>query len=474
MRTKPLSPRPGRIALAVVAALAAVGARAPGAWARAYTLPELLEAVRRQNPGLAASVQATQGIEAQLLEANRGWLPQGEFLSMLAPVPDIRCETDLPVPAGVDAKQWRQQHCDRTNISEASINLKGVFTRTELRLVQPVFTFGKISAGVSAAQAGVAASRSREAGVAADLAFNVKRAYYGAKLAREVLATLEEARGYLDEGQQKVDKDLAAGTGTVTVIDRHRLRTLRAELETRVLEAKKLADVARGGIRALLGPESPPDVEVDAEELAAVEVPVRTLAQYEDQARLSRPEVRALDQLVASKRALADLERRKQYPDVVLLGTATFAFASSIDNPKNAFANDPFNTLSAGLAAAVRLPLDLGVRNARALKLHAEAEESVHRRREALGGIGFEVQRAYSDLVEAQQRKRAVDDGVKAARAWLTAVHQNFAAGLAEAKDFADALVAFFQNRVKGLQSIYDLNLAAAALARASGAEVAR
>ena len=42
--------------------------------------------------------------------------------------------------------------------------------------------------------------------------------------------------------------------------------------------------------------------------------------------------------------ALADLERRKQYPDLVLVGTATYAYASSIDNPRNAFFNDPFNT----------------------------------------------------------------------------------------------------------------------------------
>ena len=100
-------------------------------------------------------------------------------------------------------------------------------------------------------------------------------------------------------------------------------------------------------------------------------VPERPLSHYQEQARESRPEVLALTHLVASKRALADLERRKQYPDLVLLGSATYANASSIDDPQNAFLNDPFNTTSAGLAAAIRMPLDLGVRNARAAQVRA-------------------------------------------------------------------------------------------------------
>jgi outer membrane protein TolC len=205
-----------------------------------------------------------------------------------------------------------------------------------------------------------------------------------------------------------------------------------------------------------------------------VEVSVRPLASYEEQARMSRPEVQALNHLLVSKRALADFERRKQFPDVVLLGSATFAFANSVDNPRNAFANDPFNTLSAGLAAALRMPLDFGVRHARAQRVLAEAEESYQRRREALGGILFEVQRAHSDLLEAQERRRALQQGERAGKNWVTTVSQNFAAGLAETKDFADALVASFTFRIRALQSIYDLNVAAASLGRAVGADITK
>jgi outer membrane protein TolC len=446
--------------------------------ARTYTLQEVLELARRSNPGVAANAQQTAGVQAQLMEANRSYLPTGDLLSLVAPVPDIHCELTAEekamMPPGTDPKTYRQDNCLRTNISEASLKFKGIFTRTEVRLIQPVYTFGKITAGVNAAQAGIAASRSNEEGKAADLDLNVRRAYWGAKLSREILETIDDGMTYITQAQKRIEDDLTSGKGNATIADRLRLQVMKADVDARVLEARKLGQISKSGLRALIGPEAPGDLDVDAEPLEQVNVTIRPLSQYEEQARLSRPEVRALDHLVASKRALAELEKRKQYPDLVLMGTATFAYANSIDNPQNAFYNDPFNTLSAGLAAALRMPLDIGVRNARAAKLRAEAEEAFHRQREALGGIAFEVERAYADLVEAVERSRVLEAGAKSGKRWITVVYQNFSAGLAETKDFSDALVQYFTFRVRALQAVFDVNVAAATLGRAVGSDVTR
>jgi outer membrane protein TolC len=431
--------------------------------AKRLTLPELLEMARSANPGMAATAQATTAMEAQVTEARRNWLPTGDILSILAPSPYLRCEPS-------------EMECIQTNETEATIqdairNLgKGVFTRTEVRLIQPLWDFGKISAATAAARAGVAVSRERQAGARADVELNVRRAYYGLKLARELISTLEEGVGYLDEGQKKVDKDLSAGTGTVTVTDRLRLRTVRAEVDARLLEAKRLANLARDSLRTLLGPDAPTEVEIDEEPLEPVEVKDRPVAYYEDLARFSRPEVKMLDHAVKAKRALADFERRKEYPDLILVGTATLAYAGGVDNPKNAFLSHYFNSATAGVAAALRMQLDLGPKLARADRTRAEASEIEYRRTEALGGIALEVRKAHGELTEAIARTEAVRKGEKAGKAWISAVVQNFTVGLAEARDLSDALVAFFGMRARYLQSVFDLNIAASALARATGA----
>jgi outer membrane protein TolC len=467
-----------RIALGVGAVL---GAASP-ALARPYTLVELVELARKGNPGIAAGGAAAMAMEWQVIEAHRNWYPSGELLSFVAPVPKIDCAypgriTADPQTGIAYTRDQREDNCVTTGqdpLHNPSIltNLKGAWTRTELRLVQPLWDFGKISAGVAAAEAGVAALREKQAGTASDVEMNVRRAYWGLKLARELSDTLAEGTEYVEQAQKKIDKQLEAGTGNVTVTDKLRLRTVRAEVDARTLETKRLAELALNGLRTLLGPATPTDLDVDDAPFDPIAVPVRPVSYYEDHAKLNRPEVRALDQVVKAKHSLSDLERRRAYPDLVLIGTASFAYAPTIDVPRSTFVSNPFNSLGAGIAAALRMQLDLGPKLARADRVHAEAEEMDWRRDEALGGIALEVRKSYGEVTEATARVEALRKGERAGKAWVTATAQNFALGLAEARDFSDALLAFFQMRARFLQSVYDLNVAVAALSRATGAPV--
>ena len=430
----------------------------PSAWAKKMTLPQLLEMVRG-NPGLQASAAAVSASQAQVMEAKLNWLPQGDLLSILAPSPNIRCVDGV-------------NNCVETTAPEArlqDVSWNRVFTRTEVKLIQPVFDFGKIAAGIAAAEAGVVVAQQRGLGSRADIELNVRKAYYGLKFAREVIDMLEEGSSYVDEAQTKLEKDLASGTGNVSVTDKLRMRTVRAELDARILEAKRLQGIARESLRTLLGSEAPTDIDVDDDPFEPPEVKARGVGYYEDLAKSSRPEVRMLEYAVKAKGALADLERRKEYPDIVLIATGVFAYAQTVDDPKNAYWSHYFNSRAVGLAAALRMQLDLGPKIARARKTEAEAQEITHRRSEALGGILLEVRKTYAEASEASSRVAAMEKGEKAGKAWISAVAQNFAVGLAEARDLSDALVAFFGMRTRYLQAVFDLHVARSALTRAIG-----
>jgi outer membrane protein TolC len=448
--------------------LVVVTAGAPSpASAKKLTLPQLLE-LARGNPGLQANAAAIDASEAQVTEAKLNWLPQGDLLSILAPSPNIKCENPFMGTTGGSPSDL----CIRTDSPEARItdvSWNKVFTRTEVKLIQPIFDFGKISAGIDAAEAGVGVSKQKGAGARADVELNVRKAYYGLKFAREVIDMLDEGSSYVDDAQKRLDKDLASGTGNVSVTDKLRMRTVRAELDARILEAKRLQALARDSLRTLLGSEAPTDIDVDDEEFEPPEITERPVAYYEDLAKANRPEVRMLEYAVKAKSALADLERRREYPDVVLIATGVFAYAQTVDDPQNAYYSHYFNSRSAGLAAALRMQLDLGPKIARARKTEAEAREITHRRSEALGGILLEVRKTYAEASEAASRVAAMDKGQKAGKAWISAVAQNFAVGLAEARDLSDALVAFFGMRTRYLQAVFDLYVARSALTRATG-----
>jgi outer membrane protein TolC len=419
-----------------------------------------------------AAAAATSAMEAQVSEARRNWLPQGDLLSLLAPSPNMHCYNSGNPALGIKP-QRDITNCVQTDSDEvrlSNVAWSRVFTRTEIRLIQPVWDFGKISAGVAAARAGVGVSQERENAARADVEQNVRKAYWGMKLARDVLDMLDTGSGYVDDGQKKLEKDLEAGTGSASVTDKLRIRTVRAEVDARILEAKRGQGLARDGLRVLLGLQATDDIDVDDAEFEPVDVKDRPVTYYEDLARFNRPEARLLDYAVKAKSALADLERRKVYPDLILVGTAAFARAQEVDDPQNGFMSHYFNSTSAGLAAALRMQLDIGPRLARATRSSAEASEIAWRRTEALGGIALEVRKAYGEMTEASERVKAVKKGEKAAKQWISAVAQNFAVGLAEARDLTDALVAFFNMRYRYLQAVYDYNLAVAAMTRATGA----
>jgi outer membrane protein len=440
--------------------LALVLLAAGAAQAKKLTLEQLLDMARQASPGMQAAAAATSAMEAQVSEARRNWLPTGDLLSILAPSPNMKC-----LPSTAECIQTQNNEVRLTNVS-----WNRVFTRTELRLIQPLWDFGKISAGTDAAKEGVAVAQQRESATRADVEQNVRKAYWGMKLARDVLDMLDTGSGYVDDGQKKLEKDLEQGTGNVSVTDKLRIRTVRAEVDARILEAKRGQGFARDGLRALLGPLAPSDIDVDDAAFEPLEIKERPVTYYEDLARYSRPEAKLLDHAVKAKNALADLERLKAYPDIVLVFTGAFARAQDVDDPKNAYLNHYFNSTSAGLAAALRMPLDLGPKLARATRSGAEAAEIGYRRSEALTGITFEVRKAYGEMSEAAERIKAVQKGERAAKSWISAVAQNFAVGLAEARDLTDALVAFFNMRYRYLQAVFDYNVAVAALTRATGA----
>ncbi len=466
---------PGRRArgATTLATLATLGllVLAPSAHAKKLTLPELLDLARAASPGMQATAAAAEAMEAQVSEARRNWLPQGDLLSVLAPSPELKCADEMGNPSVQVA--GLAKNCVQTTNGEASINHVAwtrVFTRTEIRLIQPVWDFGKISAGVAAAKAGVGVAQERQAGARADVEQNVRRAYWGMKLARDVLDMLDNGSGYVDDGQKRLDKDLEAGTGNVSVTDKLRMRTVRAEVDARILEAKRGQGYARDGLRTLLGLQSSDDVDVDDDDFVPIEIKEHPVTYYEDLARYNRPEARLLDYAVKAKSALADLERRKAYPDLVLVGTGAFARAQEVDDPQNAFLSHYYNSTSFGVAAAIRMQLDLGPKLARADRTVAEAAEIGFRRTEALGGIALEVRKAFGEVNEARERVKAVQKGEKAAKSWISAVAQNFTVGLAEARDLTDALLAFFNMRYRYLQAVFDYNVAVAALTRATGA----
>jgi len=257
------------------------------------------------------------------------------------------------------------------------------------------------------------------------------------------------------------------------VTDRLRLRTMRADIEA--ASWKHAAEPIWPGLACARSsaPTRRPSLDVDDTPLETQNVPTRELAAYSDLARTYRPEVKALDKAAAARRALADLEWRRQYLTWCWWALPRMPTPARIDHPQNAFANNPFNT--SGVGPGGRFP-----HAARSFRQERTRPPTAcgRPRKPSCGAARLwaastsKWKRPYTEMKEADQRLKTVQKGEKPHGNGLRPFMQNISVGLAETKDFSDALLAFFQSRMRHLQGLYDYNIAVASLTQVAGVDV--
>jgi outer membrane protein TolC len=393
----------------------------------------------------------TDAARARLDEAGAQRLPRGTLTGFFTASPEINCDD-------VD--------CTRTSPEDFSLDFAGVFGGAKLDLVQPLYTFGKIGAARSAARDGVTAQSALEDAAAGDVAVDVARAYWGVKLARELGWMLDDGIERIEAATKTLDDELAQGKSGVTVQDRQRIQTLLAEAKIQRAEARQGEVIALTALRVLTDVA---DADVDDAELASVDAPLPDPATAAARAEAGRPEVRAATAGASAYAHLAELEAAYYLPDLALVGSVEVNRAQGADNPPSAYANDPFNRTTAGLALVLRWQLDPWTTRAKTARARAQARRARQQADLARDGAELDARTAQGEAATAKDRVAAAIDGEKAARAWVAAVLQNQAVGTVEAKELADAYIAWFQMSARKLSAIFQWNVAVVRLQRATG-----
>ncbi|HKE18937.1 MAG TPA: TolC family protein [Kofleriaceae bacterium] len=420
--------------------------------ARRLSLAELTR-IAVAGPRAQAARLATRQAEALVTEAGGARFPHIEVRALAAPSPNIDC---------------LNPDCTETSHTDVNLAFDGAWGSVQVNLAQPLFTFGKLSAAMRGARSAAAAARSSESGVTGDIEVDAARAYFGLKLARELRYELEDGLDEIDKARRQLAEALSAkkGGGEATVQDRLRLETVLGEARSRLAEAREAEDTALAAVRVMAGD---PRADIDDKPLEPDEVELATADHYADLAMAVRPELAALRHAQAGTDALADLELARFFPDFLLVGTFQWARAQGVDDPPSAFASDPFNTTTVGLAAALRWTIEPFSQRGRLARARARRDEVSADLRAASGAVRLDVEHAHAQARSAHGRLEAAREGEKSARGWVASVLQGEAIGVVEAKELADAYLAYFSLRARYLTAVHDWNLALVRLRRATG-----
>lgn len=446
-----------------------------------YTLEQLTERVSRDFPAVVAAREAVAAAQEGVRVARFAWLPTGDLNFYVSGAPNVKCLDKPYDPSNPDSntpdpnKAVRENNCLRTNVVSLSKQssgsslidvapIHGAILRLDVNLNQPLYSFGRIEAGIATAEANLTLARANLLREQADAVMQASRAYFGTKAARAALGTLDEGIGRLREWIGKMNEQLdGKNTAKYTESDLARLKVALSFIMTQRYDQERNLNYAQRALRLLT---SDPQADTDDADLELTAEQIEPIDVWQKRAQLRRPEL-----LIArATTAVADGARRSRLAD--MLPELTFnsylgvGYASSIDTPQNYFFNRA-NYVNATFGLLLHEPLDFGQRFARWRQARADAHASEARTRAADLGGETDIAKAYEDWREARARAEETRRGERVSRGWFHAIDSNVQAGLqGDAREAVEAAQAYFTFRLRNLQAIYDADVALAWLER--------
>ena len=296
---------------------------------------------------------------------------------------------------------------------------------------------------------------------------DVRRAYYGLMLARDMQYIGNDVIGKLQKGIEGVQRKIEAGDTSVEDADRLRLEIQRDELLARIAEAKKGEAFAIAGLRFLTGVQTAFDIP--DEPLTRPDVQLGPVVRYLTAARLFRADVNMARAGVVARKAFLDYQRAQLFPNIGLGLGFTYAIAPSAEPQNAAWLADPFNRFGSGFQFGMEWPLDFLPKQARISAAESQLEEARALERLALGGTAVEVESAYATAVEAKTREENWERAEHRAKRWISSVQDAIDLGTKDERFLIEPLRAYVFARALHAQALMDYYIALSELARVTG-----
>jgi outer membrane protein TolC len=326
----------------------------------------------------------------------------------------------------------------------------------------PLYTGGRLSGQIAAADHGrTAAGEDLRAG-RADLVLETKQAYWSLVTARETERVLKQAlRAYdahLQDARNRERFGMAARNEVLAV----EVERFRSELER--LRAEAEADAADANLQRLLALDAATHVE-PSEPLQAAAAPRPELESLVAEAQAARPERRAIAARVAAADAAAGAERGARLPQLALSGGYTYSNPNRDIVPPTADWKDTWD-IGVGLSWSV---FDGGKRSASEARARAQADAVREQLRELDRAIRLEITERVLELRTAQARLAVAERSVVSAAESRRVAAERYREGVIPSSELLDAELAQERAELARTQAHAVLRLAAAGLDRAVG-----
>lgn len=411
-----------------------------------------IERAVKFHPELGEYKQDIEIYKAKLDEAKGAQFPQIELMALGGPSPKAEKEAISPEI--------------RTDVKSTTIN--GVFGMITMQILQPIYTFGKISGYKTAAQSGIKVSEAELDKKRSEIVLKTKELYWSLSMIRELRNLANEIKDELEKAIKKTEEDLKKDIPSADELTLYKLKTYLGEVKRNLNEIDKNEAIIIEALKFMTGLPKDVTLKIITEPLKYEEISMKP-DELISKAFILRPEMIQIKEGLKAKQALIDVEKSNLYPQIFFLVKGSLAGATNRDRIHNPYIYDPLNDSMLAAVLGMKLNIDFGITKGKIREAEIEYQKVLEKKNLAERGIPVQIMKAYFEYEEASKTARDMEEAYSNAKKWFVAADANIDMGIGETKDLADAVLAYATTRVNHLKALYNQKMAIANLLQASG-----
>jgi len=404
---------------------------------KVYSLKDCIRMVLRFSPEMREKKYDVEIAKTRQDEVDSYQYPQLDLVALLSAVPNARG--------------------DQVNSPDKKDVIRGIgpFQSLDVTVVQPLYTFDKITSGQKAAKSGILVEKSRLKQKATDIMLKVIEYYNGYLLARDINRLVSDVRGEINKAKEKIQKLIDMDSDSGDPMDLDKLTAYESQIDKFYFEAEKSEELARAALAGFMGVKDDDEFRLSDDRLELATVELHDYEKYVEFSSKNRPEFKQLEEGLKAKKNLVIVAEADKYPMIFIGANLSIANADGRTDNENPFIYDPLNHFWGGIGLGAKWHFDFGVTQAKVDRARAEYLKLKQTKKYAEMGIPLQVKKAYLELKEAMKNIKSSKSSYKAARRWLVAAVLNFDMGVGEAKDIFEALKIYATTKGQNLQFIY-------------------
>lgn len=418
--------------------------------ASALNLEQALDLAFERNPDLQAAGERIGQAEAQVAEATAAFYPK------LTGRVDYSYSNNPAVAFSniVAQRRFNQGHFN-------SINNPGFVEnfRPELVGSMSLFRGGSDYYRKKAAELGVEAAELERSALRNQLAASVTSAYYAMLAAPRQVEVAQHSLEAVDSELKHAS--LMHQEGALLKSDVLSLEVRKAQAKEIEVTTRNAVELARSGLRTLLGLDSAEPLEVREGLDAAAPSLAEDKPKLVAQALAQRPEMQAAARQVAMREKELRAEKGGHLPRV----NAYAAYGLNERSPQFNFNRD-------NLTMGINAELDLfagGATSARIAGAQRKLAEAWAIRERTRLDIEDEIHKAYANLKEALERQLVAETATGASEEALRLVHAQYRGGAVTVTRYLEAEADRAAAQMRAVTARYDVRVARANLQKAIG-----